>query len=192
MVHSRVEINTRPSPRLVTCRFWKEVQWLEDHPRHATSLLLMTNPYWASNFDAFEQFGDALTQALQSATESKVEGLGFEGQIQLVFFHPQYVFRAVQKSKFYGAFVLNLRVDFHAIDASPARWRGDAGSSPLDGASTATSSPRNDLVKNYRAPDTLVDFHTGRAAGRGQLCGGPPYGFRRFQGFAFTLSLIHI
>ena len=53
----------------------------------------MTNPNWASNFDAFEQFGDALTQALQSATESKVEGLGFEGQIQLVFFHPQYVFR---------------------------------------------------------------------------------------------------
>ena len=103
MVHSSVEINTRPATRLVTCRFWKEVQWLEDHPRHATSLLLMTNPYWASNFDAFEQFGDALTQALQSATESKVEGLGFEGQIQLVFFHPQYVFRAVQKSKFYGA-----------------------------------------------------------------------------------------
>ena len=78
---------------LVARRFWKEVQWLEDHPRHATSLLLMTNPYWASNFDAFEQFGDALTQALQSATESKVEGLGFEGQIQLVFFHPQYVVR---------------------------------------------------------------------------------------------------
>ena len=104
MVHSRVEINTRPAPRLVTRpaprlvtrRFWKEVQWLEDHPRHATSLLLMTNPYWASNFDAFEQFGDALTQALQSATESKVEGLGFEGQIQLVFFHPQYVFRCVE------------------------------------------------------------------------------------------------
>ena len=40
----------------------------------------------------------------------------------------------------------------------PVRWRGDAGSSPLDGASTATSSPRNELVKNYRAPDTLVDF----------------------------------
>ena len=101
MVHSRAEIDTReidtrPAPRLVTRRFWKEVQWLEDHPRHATSLLLMTNPYWASNFDAFEQFGDALTQALQSATESKVEGLGFEGQIQLVFFHPQCV--SVRKS----------------------------------------------------------------------------------------------
>ena len=35
--------------------------------------------------------------------------------------------------KFYGAFVLNRRVDLHAIDATPARWRGDAGSSPLDG-----------------------------------------------------------
>ena len=29
-----------------------------------------------------------------------------------------------------------------------------AGSSPLDGASTAASSPRNDFVKNY--PDTLL------------------------------------
>ena len=37
------------------------------------------------------------------------------------------------ESKFYGAF-----------DVTPARWRGGAGSSPLDGA-----------------PDTLVDFHTG-------------------------------
>ncbi len=42
------------------------------------------------------------------------------------------------------------RVDLHAIDATPARWRGDTGSSPLDGASTAASSPRNDLVKNYQ------------------------------------------
>ena len=93
-VHSLVDLRTGADDT-ETCFqwFWKEVQWLEDHPRHATSLLLMTNPYWASNFDAFEQFGDALTQALQSATESKVEGLGFEGQIQLVFFHPQYVFR---------------------------------------------------------------------------------------------------
>ena len=67
----------------------------------------------------------------------------------------------VWKSKFYGAFVLNHRVVLHAIDATPARWRGCAGSSPLDRARTAASSPRNDLVKNYRAPDTLVDFHTG-------------------------------
>jgi SPX domain protein involved in polyphosphate accumulation len=29
------------------------------------------------------------------------------------------------------------RVDLHAIEATPARWRGDAGSSPLDRARTA-------------------------------------------------------
>ena len=29
---------------------------------------------------------------------------------------------------FTGAFVLNRRVDLHAIDATPARWRGDVGS----------------------------------------------------------------
>ena len=49
---------------------------------------------------------------------------------------------------------LNRRVDLHAVDAKPARWRGDVGSSPLDGASAATSSLRNDLVKNYRVHPT--------------------------------------
>ena len=29
-----------------------------------------------------------------------------------------------------GAFVVTPYVDLHAIDATPARWRGDAGSSP--------------------------------------------------------------
>ena len=66
--------------------------------------------------------------------------------------------------KFYGAFVLILRVNLHAIDATPARWRGDVGCSPLDRARTAASLPRNDLVKNCRTPDTLVDFHTGRVS----------------------------
>ena len=56
----------------------------------------------------------------------------------------------VWKSKFYVAFVLDRRVVLHAIDATPARWRDDAGSSPLDRARTAASSPRNDLVKNCR------------------------------------------
>ena len=50
--------------------------------------------------------------------------------------------RPVWKSKFYGAFALNRRVDLHAIEATPDRWRGDADSPPLDGASTAASSPR--------------------------------------------------
>ena len=46
--------------------------------------------------------------------------------------------------------MLNHRVVVHAIDATPARWRGDAGSSPLDRARSTASSPRNDLVKNCR------------------------------------------
>ena len=49
-------------------------------------------------------------------------------------------------NQIYGTFVLNRRVDLHAIDATPARWRGDVGSSPLDGASAAAPAPRNDLV----------------------------------------------
>ena len=55
----------------------------------------------------------------------------------------------VQKSGFHGAFVLHRRFDLHAIDATPARWRGDAGSSPLDRARTVAPSLRNDLVKNH-------------------------------------------
>ena len=41
-------------------------------------------------------------------------------------------------NQIYGAFVLNRRVDLYAIDATPARWHGNVGSSPLDGASAAT------------------------------------------------------
>ena len=51
--------------------------------------------------------------------------------------------------KYRGA---SLNHDIHAIDAAPARWRGDAGSSPLDRASTAASSPRNVLEKNIVHP----------------------------------------
>jgi len=46
--------------------------------------------------------------------------------------HLALVLGPVWKSKFYGTFVLHRRVDLHAIDATPARWRDDAGSSPLD------------------------------------------------------------
>ena len=72
---------------------------------------------------------------------------------------------ALRGNQFYGAFVLNRRVVLHAIDATPARWRGDAGSSPLDGASTAASSPRNDLVKNYRMHPThwLISVQVARS-----------------------------
>ena len=73
------------------------------------------------------------------------------------------------KSKFYGAFVLNHRVVPHAIDATPAGWRGDADSSPLDGASTAASSPRNDLVKNCRVHPTHWLISTQVALGMAHL-----------------------
>ena len=73
------------------------------------------------------------------------------------------------KSKFYGAFVLNRRVDLHAIDATPARWRGDAGSSPLDRAMSAASSPRNDFVKNCRVHPTHWLISTQVLAGGGDL-----------------------
>ena len=44
---------------------------------------------------------------------------------------------------------LSRRVDLHAIDATPARWRA-----LLDSVIKAASSPRNDLVKNYRVHPT--------------------------------------
>jgi hypothetical protein len=74
----------------------------------------------------------------------------------------------VWKSKFYGAFVLNRRVVLHAIDATPARWRGDAGSSPLERARTAAPSPRGDLVKNCRVPPTHWLISTQKTTARFQ------------------------
>ena len=50
------------------------------------------------------------------------------------------------KSKFYGAFVLNRRVDLHAIDATPNRWRGGAGSSPLVSTQVAFSFVTTDAI----------------------------------------------
>ena len=41
-------------------------------------------------------------------------------------------------------------VEIKILRRVPARWRGDAGSPPLDRARTAASSPRNDFVKNYQ------------------------------------------
>ena len=62
-----------------------------------------------------------------SAVESAQEGAPSKIVAEMVTKMPS----PVWKSKFYGAFVLNLRVDLHAIDATPARRSGGAGSSPL-------------------------------------------------------------
>ena len=102
------------------------------------------------------------------------------------------------KSKVYGAFVLNRRVVLHAIDATPARWRGSAGSSPLDGASTAASSPRNDLVKNCRVHPTHFRFPhrssvevTDAALGEGadKVAQGVVDAAKRFDGSTTTFSI---
>ena len=102
-------------------------------------------------------------------------------------------------NQIYGAFVL------HAIDAIPARWRGGAGLSRRDSASTATSSPRNDLVKNCRVHpahwliSTQVSAQNARRLAR--LC--LSYSNRWLEAFENThrtcaesltqkLSLIHI
>ena len=86
--------------------------------------------------------------------------------------------RPVWKSKFYGAFALKRRVVLHAIDATPARRRGGAGSSPLDGARAAVSSPRDDLVKNCRVHPTHWLISTLRAHGVVELevVDGRPFG----------------
>ena len=46
--------------------------------------------------------------------------------------------------------MLNLRLDLHAIDATPTHGVAMPVPQPLDQARTAASSPRNDLVKNCR------------------------------------------
>ena len=60
--------------------------------------------------------------------------------------------------------MLNRRVDLHVIDATPARWRGDVGSSPID--------------KNYRVHPTHWLIPTGHR------CAAPNYYARRLLGFA--------
>jgi hypothetical protein len=97
--------------------------------------LLIPNPYFAEE-------GLGIWARTLKHIKAKVAERPFASRIPRMFW-------PVCKSKFYDAFVLNRRVDLHAIDATPARWRGDVGSSPLDGASAATPSPRNDLCTRH-------------------------------------------
>ena len=71
-------------------------------------------------------------RAAEEEVRSRREDEGEEAELA----RPRWQVIACVEIKFYGTFVLNRRVSLHAIDAMPARWRGDAGSSPLDGAST--------------------------------------------------------
>jgi hypothetical protein len=61
---------------------------------------------------------------------------------------------AVHKSSCRCASPPLLNHGLHAIDATPARWRGGVGLTQLDSVITAASSPIKDFVKNYRVHPT--------------------------------------
>ena len=108
--------------------------------------------------------GDEAPWWIRSQTYSPSLPLAAGSPSQMAWISSEFSLTCVE-IKFYGAFVLNLRVVLHAIFMISARWRGDAGSSLLDGARTAASSP------SASAPDALVDFHTVPHHGVAAPCG---------------------
>ena len=89
--------------------------------------------------DGVKAFGQMLPDVLQAAHVQRLEAVIYHVLVRRVRVGPSTA-RDLCGNQIYGAFVLSRRVDLHAIDATLARWRGDVGSSPLDGASTAASS----------------------------------------------------
>ena len=67
----------------------------------------------------------------------------------------------VHKSNRRDASPPRLNHDLHAIDATSARQRGGVVYYCSFWPARVAFSLRKDFVKNYRAPDSLVDFHTG-------------------------------
>ena len=66
--------------------YWHEVALLESAPQRSLSTTLLITPeFGLTNPEFFMQFSDTLT--------SPLEPLGLENSIQLVFFHPRWVFR---------------------------------------------------------------------------------------------------
>jgi hypothetical protein len=67
-------------------RYWQEVVRVEDQPEKALSTTLLIAPeFCIDNVELFESFGGTLTQTLTA--------LGVETLLQLIFFHPHWVFR---------------------------------------------------------------------------------------------------
>ena len=86
---------------------------------------------------AVEEEVEAAAAAAAAATDGTARAVAGAAAARVIDGTAAKVVRPVWKSNLYSAFVLNRRVDLHAIDAAPARWRGNVGSSPLDGASRA-------------------------------------------------------
>eukprot|EP00283_Hemiselmis_rufescens_P012519 CAMPEP_0173449472 /NCGR_PEP_ID=MMETSP1357-20121228/42784_1 /TAXON_ID=77926 /ORGANISM="Hemiselmis rufescens, Strain PCC563" /LENGTH=400 /DNA_ID=CAMNT_0014416069 /DNA_START=15 /DNA_END=1214 /DNA_ORIENTATION=+ len=80
-----------PVSRVKTCEecyevYWREVNYLISSPEKDVSTTLLIIPEFAiQNVEGFTSFTDTLTHPL--------EPLGIEKLIQLVYFHPQWVFR---------------------------------------------------------------------------------------------------
>ena len=134
---------------------WRKKHKKEDHPDRrnvdacAVPLMIVANK-WDSIKDennplARDRLGlKALCQVLRFLAHQHGASLVFTSSKDKTLNKQFRSLLSVWKSKFYGAFVLNRHVDLHAIDATPARWRGDAGFSPRDRARRAASSPRNE------------------------------------------------
>ena len=110
----------------------------------------VVQPAWDNHFAAFGG-QDVSKVLLDYCEESKIIVYNWHDDTETVY---NGMVGVCVEIKILRRVVLNRRVVLHAIDATPARWRGDAGSSPLDRARTAASSPRNDLVKNCRVHPT--------------------------------------
>ena len=75
--------------------------------------------------------GDEAPWCVRSQMYSPFLSLAAGSPSQMAWISSEFCLTCVE-IKFYGAFVLNRRVDLHAIFMIPARWRGDAGSLLLD------------------------------------------------------------
>ncbi|EKX50804.1 hypothetical protein GUITHDRAFT_103393 [Guillardia theta CCMP2712] len=83
-VHYSISRQSRPEE--IYSEYWKEVSLLiqRDESDISTTLHILPN-FYIGNCEAFTSFTDTLSQSLSA--------LGIEKYIQLVFFHPQWVFR---------------------------------------------------------------------------------------------------
>lgn len=74
----------------VYASYWSEVDKIQcvDQKALSTTLMILTEKRWTENLEEFETLGTTLAQALETT-----DGLGFENDLQLVFFHPLHVFR---------------------------------------------------------------------------------------------------
>jgi len=82
-------VTRAPDAETAYLAYWNEVVALMSatDAEIATTLLVLAHPRWIRNLEEFETLGSTLGQALDT------QGLGLDADLQLVFFHPGFVFR---------------------------------------------------------------------------------------------------